>query len=273
MPIFHGPKTLICHTPRHAPGPVQVFVCNEPNAWSQQSATFVYTEPRETSYDGASQAVRHTFQAREEPSPPMLTDSALMAPLTDSAFLSFAQGDFSLAGSSSMITAPASYHRVHVAAAYGDYTQLKALRRQWAMRDHHGNTALHWAVRARSLAAVALLAPFLVHATNFEAESALEWALRLDDATAAAVVAVLIRCGASPSSLLSNGLPMLHVAAFYNLSRTCSLLLSLGADANELADGLAPLHCAAMSGALLVAKELLRYVRHDASIYSCSHFL
>lgn len=34
MPIFHGSKTLICHTPRHVAGPVTVIVCNEPNGWS-----------------------------------------------------------------------------------------------------------------------------------------------------------------------------------------------------------------------------------------------
>ncbi len=34
IPIFHGSKTLLCHTPRHEPGLVQVTVCNEPNAWS-----------------------------------------------------------------------------------------------------------------------------------------------------------------------------------------------------------------------------------------------
>lgn len=43
MPIFHGPRTLICNTPKHHPGPVHVQVCNEPNQWSQPQ-TFIYEQ-------------------------------------------------------------------------------------------------------------------------------------------------------------------------------------------------------------------------------------
>jgi len=43
MPIFHGPKTLICHTPTHIAGNVKVQVCNEPDTWSN-SISFVYDE-------------------------------------------------------------------------------------------------------------------------------------------------------------------------------------------------------------------------------------
>jgi hypothetical protein len=42
IPIFHGAKTLICHTPKHAPGLVNVFVANEPNAWGTKAGTFTY---------------------------------------------------------------------------------------------------------------------------------------------------------------------------------------------------------------------------------------
>jgi hypothetical protein len=41
MPIFHGPRTLICHTPNHLAGKVKVQVCNEPDTWSN-CGTFVY---------------------------------------------------------------------------------------------------------------------------------------------------------------------------------------------------------------------------------------
>jgi hypothetical protein len=44
MPIFHGPKTLICHTPKHAPGTVLVRVCNDPKRWSDTAAPFTYDE-------------------------------------------------------------------------------------------------------------------------------------------------------------------------------------------------------------------------------------
>jgi hypothetical protein len=44
MPIFHGPKTLICHTPKHPPGTVMVRVCNDAKRWSDTAGTFTYDE-------------------------------------------------------------------------------------------------------------------------------------------------------------------------------------------------------------------------------------
>lgn len=43
MPIFHAPGTLICHTPQHSPGTVQVRVCNSNKKWSETFATFTYS--------------------------------------------------------------------------------------------------------------------------------------------------------------------------------------------------------------------------------------
>jgi len=34
IPVFHGPKTLICFTPESLTGKVRVQVCNDPNSWS-----------------------------------------------------------------------------------------------------------------------------------------------------------------------------------------------------------------------------------------------
>jgi hypothetical protein len=44
MPIFHGPGTLICHTPQHTPGTVLVRVCNSNKMWSETSTVFTYDE-------------------------------------------------------------------------------------------------------------------------------------------------------------------------------------------------------------------------------------
>jgi len=44
MPIFHGPKTLICHTPKHMAGVVEVRVCNDPKKWSETCAKFTYND-------------------------------------------------------------------------------------------------------------------------------------------------------------------------------------------------------------------------------------
>lgn len=45
-PTFHGPKTLICRTPPHAAGRVEVRVCNDPNGWSQSAGHF-YFDPHQ----------------------------------------------------------------------------------------------------------------------------------------------------------------------------------------------------------------------------------
>jgi len=42
MPSFHGPGTLVCHTPQHEPGPVQVKVCSSSQKWSDSEAMFTY---------------------------------------------------------------------------------------------------------------------------------------------------------------------------------------------------------------------------------------
>lgn len=45
-PNFHGPKTLICRTPSHASGRVEVRVCNDPNGWST-SCGYFYFDPHQ----------------------------------------------------------------------------------------------------------------------------------------------------------------------------------------------------------------------------------
>ena len=54
MPIFHGPGTLICHTPQHQPGAVTVRVCNSNKKWSDTASTFTY--------DSSLDAVRDPMQ-------------------------------------------------------------------------------------------------------------------------------------------------------------------------------------------------------------------
>jgi hypothetical protein len=63
MPMFHGPGTLICHTPQHTPGTVSVRVCNSTKKWSETSATFTYDSSLETFRDAFSESIiaRQTF--------------------------------------------------------------------------------------------------------------------------------------------------------------------------------------------------------------------
>lgn len=42
MPVFHGPGTLICHTPQHSQGTVSVRVCNSAKKWSDTVINFTY---------------------------------------------------------------------------------------------------------------------------------------------------------------------------------------------------------------------------------------
>jgi ankyrin repeat protein len=44
VPIFHGPRTLICTTPQHQPGIVSVRVSNDSKIWSVTSASFTYED-------------------------------------------------------------------------------------------------------------------------------------------------------------------------------------------------------------------------------------
>lgn len=41
-PSFHGPKTLVCRTPAHVPGKVEVRVCNDVNGWSKSYGEFYF---------------------------------------------------------------------------------------------------------------------------------------------------------------------------------------------------------------------------------------
>jgi len=34
VPVFHGPKTLLCFTPENLSGKVRIQICNDPNSWS-----------------------------------------------------------------------------------------------------------------------------------------------------------------------------------------------------------------------------------------------
>lgn len=66
MPIFHGAKTLVCHTPKHMPGTVNVYVCNEVDGWSAVCGQFTYVTP--SSPLDSSGNVPHKFDASSEDS-------------------------------------------------------------------------------------------------------------------------------------------------------------------------------------------------------------
>lgn len=63
MPIFHGPKTLICHTPRHSPGIVEVKVCNDAKKYSETFATFKYDDSLAVDDGKATASGDQTFRS------------------------------------------------------------------------------------------------------------------------------------------------------------------------------------------------------------------
>eukprot|EP01128_Nolandella_sp_AFSM9_P000080 TRINITY_DN1012_c0_g1_i1.p1 TRINITY_DN1012_c0_g1~~TRINITY_DN1012_c0_g1_i1.p1 ORF type:complete len:590 (+),score=99.48 TRINITY_DN1012_c0_g1_i1:228-1997(+) len=86
MPIFHGSKTLICHTPRHSSGTVTVIVCNEPNGWSLKAGTFTYQQNQTPSLSDSG-SIAHAFNSTVTlivPPQPSNSNSSFSSPNNDS---------------------------------------------------------------------------------------------------------------------------------------------------------------------------------------------
>ena len=47
IPKFHGPRTLICKTPRHDPSVVQIRVSNDNGTFSKSDAKFTYRREKD----------------------------------------------------------------------------------------------------------------------------------------------------------------------------------------------------------------------------------
>ena len=64
IPKFHGPKTLICQTPRHDPSVVQIKVSNDNQTFSKTDIKFTYrhendltgVEDKQDQHDGENQS-------------------------------------------------------------------------------------------------------------------------------------------------------------------------------------------------------------------------
>lgn len=108
MPIFHGTKTLICHTPRHSSGTVTVIVCNEPNGWSLKAGTFTYNSSPTLADSGG---ISHNFTpASSSPStvPHSIPPSTSMDLDTNSAGIPLFD-TFGARSSDTMLINPLSY--------------------------------------------------------------------------------------------------------------------------------------------------------------------
>jgi len=271
IPIFHGAKTLLCHTPKHEPGVVNVFVCNEPNAWSQNAGTFTYDE-HDSSLSGSGQfKVPHAFQSANSPphdsvSSGNLFDSFGAPKLSNSQAMEF---DFGSSGFFPNKHDSRGYALIHCIAASGDLDAMRAFAATPGadplLSDKCGNTALHWSVRyGHFTMSQALIhsARTLVTRCNNDGESPLHWAVRRgDDDVALKLALLLIQCGAQVNAQDASGITPLHLAVVDGHARMTQLLLQCNADhaLTESGDGLNAVHLAAIYNRPSVLRALAQY--------------
>eukprot|EP01114_Cavostelium_apophysatum_P016722 TRINITY_DN4814_c0_g1_i3.p1 TRINITY_DN4814_c0_g1~~TRINITY_DN4814_c0_g1_i3.p1 ORF type:complete len:804 (-),score=200.33 TRINITY_DN4814_c0_g1_i3:47-2458(-) len=219
MPVFHGPGTLICHTPQHPPGTVHVKVCNAAKKWSDTVATFTFIEP-------------DVYHAQNPQSSTVQTSPSSM---TDAAW----QGNFDAVrriqdsnnGSGGSINLPdhRGFTGLQYAAAQG-FLNICALLLEYGANCEYrdpkcGNTALHWAV------------------INGQQE----------------VIKALVEHGADPNATNFWGYTALALAVLEEQLDTAEFLLENGSNANIASvHGISPLHAAAAKGSADIVRLLIK---------------
>lgn len=264
MPVFHGPRTLICTTPPHHSGIVSVRVSNDSKLWSPTAASFTYEERSSTSTQTSSTSSRPNFdfglddsdiaQAAWQGSPDLLRSSV------DSS-------------GGEAVNAPDArgFTALHIAAAGGDCWAVELLlasRADVSKRDLRGNAALHWAAGFGHQQVVELLlrAGADPNAANQLLETPLHWA---SAAGKADVCSQLLLSGAHCFASAIEGDTPLHRAVVVDHSPTILTLLQHGAPADLQDDeGDTPLHYALREGRASAVAVLLEHGA-DPSLPNC----
>ncbi len=147
IPEFHGPGTLVCHTPQHSPGPVLVRVANGPHAWSEGACTYTYGVVTRSAGNPATHAVPAMFGAQLGINTTTTTTTTTSSPHMHGFGFAMDISGISV-GMADAIDA-VGYAALHYAAACGSTDQTRALLAIGAhvyIQDRMGNTPIHWAV-------------------------------------------------------------------------------------------------------------------------------
>ncbi len=218
MPIFHGPGTLICHTPQHQPGQVSVRVCNSAKKWSETSASFTYDSSLEKIRDAMYDSImaRQNFGTINEASWQGNYDAVRRLQET---------------GANINAIDPRGYAPIHYACANAFLEICNFLLEKGAevnLPDKTGATALLWAAVMGNEEIVQLL---VEHGANpnlqtYDGVTPLMAAI-LEGHIQLALL--LLENGASPNIATSRGETPLHAAAWLGFTTIMLQLLQHGA--------------------------------------------
>eukprot|EP00011_Vannellida_sp_DIVA3-517-6-12_P004693 CAMPEP_0114612472 /NCGR_PEP_ID=MMETSP0168-20121206/4640_1 /TAXON_ID=95228 ORGANISM="Vannella sp., Strain DIVA3 517/6/12" /NCGR_SAMPLE_ID=MMETSP0168 /ASSEMBLY_ACC=CAM_ASM_000044 /LENGTH=876 /DNA_ID=CAMNT_0001823459 /DNA_START=186 /DNA_END=2816 /DNA_ORIENTATION=- len=230
-PEFHGPGTLLCHTPPHPVGVVQVGTSNDGKRWSTSTAPFKYGDE-----EGDGTVISSLVPSGTQGSTGGLEDAEMTALFDgDVAALEMAIAG-QIPGLGTRLDA-GGFNVMHYATSLCSHSPSLLLRVlslltaagcTFDVRDRRGNTPLHWLLLFGS---------------------------------AECVRAVLSRCPASLCALPNaDGVALSHIAAALDKEEALGLLLAKGlAPTARTVDGATPLHLAAASASLRTLSLLLRF--------------
>lgn len=244
MPIFHGPKTLICVTPKHAAGTVEVRVCNDAKRYSESAGKFTFdatlsqeddvginggehnlrvgggATPWQAAFEGGFETARVLQEHGGLPGVHSLPPSQ--------------QRQYALQLRAAAMSPDANgYTSLHYAAAFG-MTQLlvwlvSALGCDGFIRDaRQGFSVLHWAVYSNQFEtarALLQLLPTLLHQTDQEGHTPLHVA-GCREGVSLELVHLLVSSGQLVSATDVDGLTALHFAASSGRYQVAEFLLA-----------------------------------------------
>ncbi|EGG23735.1 calcium-activated BK potassium channel [Cavenderia fasciculata] len=266
VPTFHSQGTLLCYTPEHAPGTVQVRVSNSPKHWSNNSAVYTYEDERTI-------ALRN---AREE------TQMNVPKSSLGIDFMSTFTSSFIIKGSDSNMTnlpSGGGAMRTNYPSSGGNRYNLHAT-------DARGFALLHYlSVFAESDQKYAEMfvqvlqessTCGLLHVLDKFGNTALHWATIFE---CVAVVRALLAKGVSSNVQNLDGITPLHLAVAAGNIDIAKMMLSTGANVTlGDIDGSSALHFAATARcnsreltALLLSCGANLYARDDEDETSLHH--
>ena len=262
IPVFHGPKTLICKTPSHTPSTVKVRVSNDNKNFSETSSAFTFEDQDETSEEDTPEAGEQANEMNDFEGIELLDGQVFEnASLDLDKYLSeFGGGEFHFEGgfgndlsNNLKLNAKAivnhipegrQYSFLQFACASEHLETVDVLLKHGAelnFRDKKGNSALFYSVLCGKTETVK-------HLLN----------------------RVSRRYSLNVNSLNNEGFSALFAAVAVGNVELASLLLSHGANTNvkSVRDGTTPLHLAASMGSLEMLSLLLS---HGAFLNSRDH--